>query len=416
MQRSYLGPIPIEGNHRRAEKLYKKFNETLLDKHNETIPHVLDDLWDTFVMNNTLWNSRIFAALPTDKKDYETMLDIGLIELKTNKMVRSEDWLMKNGVCADNFRVKESTIPQAGHGAFANRFLSKGSVILPVPTIHIPDKEVLDMYEFKQGKKRSVDRTKLTRKQLLLNYCLGHEESTMLLSPYGPVFNLINHNQTLANVRLQWADPARSNHHPEHLERNPEEFYDIKSSQIALELVALRDIAEDEEIFLDYGNAWEDAWKEHVKKWKPVEGAESYVSAEILNRQNGQLLTEFEQMKLPYPGNIGLKFDRTFQGVTWRKHFRNGTLKQFKIDKDGSWTDCEILRYKTDENGNLLYTIVVTDEGDDEMKPKLVKDVPRDAFVFVDRPYTSDMMLPNAFRHEIGIPDDIFPEAWRNKK
>jgi len=42
-------------------------------------------------------------------------------------------------------------------------------------------------------------------------------------------------------------------------------------------------------------------------------------------------------------------------------------------------------------------------------------DVPRDAFTYFNRPYTTDMFLANAFRHDIRIPDDLFPEAWRNR-
>jgi hypothetical protein len=42
--------------------------------------------------------------------------------------------------------------------------------------------------------------------------------------------------------------------------------------------------------------------------------------------------------------------------------------------------------------------------------------VPRHTIAFSDRPYTTDMHLPNAFRHPMMIPDDIFPEAWRNAK
>ena len=45
---------------------------------------------------------------------------------------------------------------------------------------------------------------------------------------------------------------------------------------------------------------------------------------------------------------------------------------------------------------------------------KLV-DVPRHAFQYRDRPYTTDMFLRNAFRHDIRIPDHLFPEVWKNR-
>jgi len=82
-----------------------------------------------------------------------------------------------------------------------------------------------------------------------------------------------------------------------------------KSAQLAMELVVLRDIDAGEEIFLDYGNEWEAAWKKHVEEWEPVEGADSYVSAFEMNLQYDHVFrTEFEQMKNPYPSNLMLKF------------------------------------------------------------------------------------------------------------
>jgi hypothetical protein len=42
--------------------------------------------------------------------------------------------------------------------------------------------------------------------------------------------------------------------------------------------------------------------------------------------------------------------------------------------------------------------------------------VPRSAIVFYDKPGRTDIHLPNAFRHVIGIPDDIFPNQWKNNE
>jgi len=43
-----------------------------------------------------------------------------------------------------------------------------------------------------------------------------------------------------------------------------------------------------------------------------------------------------------------------------------------------------------------------------------VLNVPHGACSFVDRPYTSDIHLQEAFRHPISIPDHDFPQAWRD--
>jgi hypothetical protein len=60
-----------------------------------------------------------------------------------------------------------------------------------------------------------------------------------------------------------------------------------------------------------------------------------------------------------------------------------------------------------------LYTALLLDVNK-EARAGMLQDAPRDAFVFVDKPYKSDMHLPNAFRHEIMIPDEIFPDKWKN--
>jgi hypothetical protein len=420
-------------DHEKAQDLYSAYQKLVLKYKglNEVPEEALLwwNLWDSLVVQ-TAWKStsRVIAAFPSSMTQavHDELKQVGIKPYKTRDYIRSLEWLEEHGVCADHLRIQESTLPQAGHGAFANRFLSKDSVILPVPVIHIPDRSILNMYQIIYRKKeeddddnsnndstskgqkksemiRDIDKSVLAGHQLLLNYCLGHEESTLLLSPYGPIFNTINHNQTMANVRLQWADPKRSSHHPEWLQRDVASLRDIKYAGLALELVAMRDIQPHEEIFLDYGIAWELAWQRHLADWKPAPGADTYVSAEFLNR-NEHLLTEFEQMKNPYPHNVALRFH--------------------SVD-DFEWLDCEILAAHVDPRASqIVYTVVVPDKDEEEattttikkVKSKVIKNVRRANIAFVDRPYTSDMLLPNAFRHDIRIHNDLFPEAWKNRK
>jgi len=50
------------------------------------------------------------------------------------------------------------------------------------------------------------------------------------------------------------------------LEKTPEVLKDtLEKIGLSFEYVALRDIEEGEEIFMDYGEEWEDAWEQHVK-------------------------------------------------------------------------------------------------------------------------------------------------------
>jgi len=44
-----------------------------------------------------------------------------------------------------------------------------------------------------------------------------------------------------------------------------------------LEFVASRDIQPGEEVFIDYGEEWQNAWDEHVKKWEPISKESDYI-------------------------------------------------------------------------------------------------------------------------------------------
>ena len=61
------------------------------------------------------------------------------------------------------------------------------------------------------------------------------------------------------------------------------------------------------------------------------------------------------------------------------------------------------------DNKSYVYKVLLVDK-------TTVTKVPRKALSFTQQMYGSDMFLKEAFRHEIMIPDEIFPDAWRNLK
>eukprot|EP00984_Skeletonema_dohrnii_P038664 scaffold42172_cov183-Skeletonema_dohrnii-CCMP3373.AAC.1 len=107
----------------------------------------------------------------------------------------------------------------------------------------------------------------------------------MLLVPNAPMANFINHgSQEDANVQIRWPsagskaarlfdwaynrqkkdiydDKFESTNHNAWLKDHPIDVME-KSGKLAFEYVALRDIEEDEEILIDYGDLWNDAWYE----------------------------------------------------------------------------------------------------------------------------------------------------------
>ena len=52
---------------------------------------------------------------------------------------------------------------------------------------------------------------------------------------------------------------------------------------------------------------------------------------------------------------------------------------------------------------------------DDDFEFWIVENVPRRAIEYFDLKYKSGMFHPHAFRHEIELPDDMIPEAWRDR-
>jgi hypothetical protein len=242
-------------------------------------------------------------------------------------------------------------------------------------------------------------------------------------SPYGPGSNYINHNATLANVKIRWARPDRGNHMPELLNNNITALESDATAKLAFEIFATRDILPHEELFLDYGEEWESAWERHIGSWEPQEGASDYVPASKLNEDiSAPLWTVFDEIENPrYPKNVELRCDKAFvdeEEAKWEGHVKNDTIISFLAQQGEPMLPCEVLRYRI-KDGKMRYTVTMyedDEEDDTKLINHLVDDIPRAGIRFADRPYTSDIFLRNAFRHDIRISDDMFPDAWRNLK
>ena len=208
------------------------------------------EFWESFACSNP-WgdSSRILFTIPRNRDEMHVATNMTVSQLTRLHHTVSMEWLEENGECVDWLRVSASTFPQAGRGAFARKSFKKGETIAPLPMIQVTDRSILDMFQI--GTYGQVDRSKRVQTQVLENYCMGHRDSSMLLCPYGPLASHINHNQTMANAKLAWADPSRSIHNPEWLEKTVDELRSISRTGLAMKVVAIRDIAEGEEIQLD---------------------------------------------------------------------------------------------------------------------------------------------------------------------
>jgi len=328
-----------------------------------------------------------------------------------------------------------------GMGLRATRQLSKGDIITSSPVIPVHRKEL-----FGDG---TGSTTQGQPYQLLLNYVFGHEDSDLLLLPYGPLTGYINHPPSgkKANAKIRWHSldqdahtdlPRRQQyHHSELLELSGDEVAHAHGKGLMIDYVALDTIADGEEIYLDYGDSWRKAWDNHVQRWEPPGGAKSYKSADRFCRETkcyqNDVRTIEEQKTKPYPDNLETVCfydnDATMLNFDAKKQIVYTT---WAVEEDWSphecMRPCRILkRYVSDvdddeHSDEWMYTAeMLPFDGPKEIcnligGRHIAADVPWDAILIVDRPRTTDTFLDQAFRHEIGVPSDLYPSAWLRKR
>jgi SET domain len=365
---------------------------------------------------------------------------------------RSAEWLEQHGQCIDNLKPGDSTILQAGRGAFASRLIPRNTVVAPVPVVPLGRHHV-DIDELVPPDSSGADAAslQLLGKQLLLNYCYGHKNSSLLFFPRSPVVNYINRHSE-PNVKLQWS--TRWPPSAEVQSSSPETVAGNAEASLVMELVALRDIQPGEEIFMDYGDEWSRHWLQHEESSSRQRHNDTgYVPAFRLNRRQEWLRTETELETDPYPENVWVGcFVGVIRKIERMTAGQSGSLVEYWWEEEaGLYEDtenlfpCDILeRISVNDVGRLrpegLDPVPRSDPADfvdprdrrESVSPLPVYykvrahnvpeargnqqinfyPVPRSAIRFFDKPYTSDLSLRTAFRHEVQLPDEMMPPAW----
>jgi hypothetical protein len=402
-----FGNIPLSEDYGGAVQLLNKFTRSVDKRFHDEIYELVTGIKETF-------NFRLLNALPSSLEGVYKVIDaqdIGVLHQPT--ATRDVEWLEEHGKCIDHIIPGKSMIEGAGHGAFAKRNLSEGLVITGSPLHNIPSERFFYLYDSDKAEDRENNRTDhIIGKQLTINYCYSHPETTLFLCPYGAGVNYINHNKTLANVKIQWAKDGETGHNESWLEMSTNDRAWESSPSLALDYVALRDIKEGEELFLDYGDIWEEAWQDHVKNWKVADNWNDYTSAARYNAEHAgdALRTIKEQRDDPYPANLQMHCHSDLLEDDWRQ----STFEWKNNDKGHNGYPCQV-RNRDDVSNKYDILIFYVDNGeeatdDDEYRSY---SVPRKSITFVDVPYTTDMHLLQAFRHPLTLPHELVPEAWK---
>lgn len=228
----------------------------------------------------------------------------------------------------------------------------------------------------------------------------------------------INHNQTLANVKVVWAQDGKTAHDSSWLKKDPLDMFSTASARLALDYVATKDISAGEELFLDYGDIWEEAWNRHVSNWRQDSSAQNYLGARHWNDAMGSspIRTFEEAFYDPYPDNVHI---RCHVDILDDDYEPSTKLDWAPAGEYGY--ECEVTERKIDEKGKEVYSVRVLTEAIDRWHtdfegPELfdLENIPREAIRFFDVPFTSDLYLEGSFRHFIGLPEQLMPKQWKN--
>jgi hypothetical protein len=91
-----------------------------------------------------------------------------------------------------------------------------------------------------------LDFDNIVAQELMLNYCFAHKDSE------------INHDGDNRNTAIRWTDESKT-----YFDMHPIDVVEQHGGTQRMEYVALRDIAPQEEITIDYGPAWTKTWEEY---------------------------------------------------------------------------------------------------------------------------------------------------------
>ena len=309
--------IPTYNDYMEALNRLSKILKTFKDKDVSS-----DPLFDSLLVG--VASDKVKSLLPKNHSDLDRILttwqkkNTGLKDSNENLAIaianemsiekRSVDWLRENGLCVDNIVMKTSQNPKAGRGAFAQRPIRKGEIIVPAPTLQVTDKDAMTIPPFAVVEKDGSSDNNNPGKQLMLNYCFGHDESSLLLCPYSNAL-LLNHcssrrpdlhscfnnddtgnNNTSPNAEYRWSESWDNGQTLEWLAKDIE---DIKAHEgrvpLSFDIVATRNIEAGEELFLDYGAKWEAQWDRHLQDWYVPPGPEidndGWINAKEWNEQ-----------------------------------------------------------------------------------------------------------------------------------
>lgn len=203
------------------------------------------------------------------------------------------------------------------------------------------------------------------------------------------------------------------------MDQKPSEL--LENEGLVMELYALTDLTDEDQLVLDYGQVVRERWNEHVEKWvhSSVVHQEEFVPAKIYaSEQCGKEDVIPPQCMSNVPNWIDVRCfvdnpeNLETANTKWLNRILEGTWKTWSKPSDEHQSfPCKILGL----DDNNTYRVQITDNPlqPDETGVK-IRYAPRTSIQYVDKPYVGNQFLRQSFRHEIQLPGDMIPKPWRD--
>jgi hypothetical protein len=438
-----LGIIPLGADFRDADELLRTFLNMPTDpllgedveaerngEQNTDLSHRSAE-YEELLRNAAEKSQRLRVALPDNVQDVPLALQIGTARFSAKDSIQSLEWLEENGACLDNIVSGVSRIPQAGRGAFATRSIKEGGLITTTPVITFDREELLQWETLEDVIMDDGGMTmELRGTQLLFNYCYGHTDSSLLLFPYAPSVNFINHGSVEdSNAEIRWSTSPY--HKAEWLDDTLDDMKRRMKTGLMFDIIATRDIHRGDEILLYYGKDWESAWSEHIMEWSTSthfvdNDDEIYLPIHNLTDRLGLptatnlnviektpiVRTVEEQAYDPYPAYIMTlcQFEPP-EECPARYGIDGPCVSRWRnIHGEKHIYPCNVLSRQFDSSSGMDWYTAQVEVAETDIH--LVEYMSRHAILFSDRPYSKDQYARGIFRQFIGLPDGVMPSHW----
>jgi hypothetical protein len=315
--------------------------------------------------------------------------------------------------------------------------IPKGSVIITSPLLVNYGAAVFNV------RPQADIATEINPLQLIYNYHFYHPNSSAYFFPINTAI-AINHQSTRyydrynplsPNAEVRWSTTERKSSY--YLQRQLGDLKREIYATVALEFVATRDIQKDEEVFIDYGQEWEQEWNSHVQRVAATKKswyhritidaeASKYYSSKVVHEMNEDKFNVNYHTWSPYhfsvchdsqmPTDEGDKIiissSTSFRGIDIEDEGFY-LYSTYVADVHNSWIPCKILR--ADRNDSLFDIVYFQTDKDGSESSRVLRrrtDLDVKYLRFHTKPYKGDNHKKGAFRHPIKIPDSIFPPLW----